>query len=234
MVSNKGRIQLVFKDKKRLLKQRGLEQSYISVCILKKNYRVHRLVAETFLNPESSEHVLVNHKDGVKSNNLLENLEWVTHQGNSIDRYQRNSLKLQNDQKNNLNSYFHLNLSKEEFDKQEWKVIPLLDNSFFASNKGMVKRIIYNKDGSIKKEYFKLAERTPLGYFVCRLSNGSPNTKNLKQVYRGIHTLVALAWLENPFNKNTVNHKDKNPANNRLENLEWATQLEQNYHKNNN
>jgi hypothetical protein len=35
-----------------------------------------------------------------------------------------------------------------------------------------------------------------------------------------------LAFLENPENKEQVNHKDKNPKNNNLKNLEWCTSQE--------
>lgn len=45
------------------------------------NHRVHRLVAESFIeNPEGKR--TINHKDGNKQNNCAWNLEWATHQEN--------------------------------------------------------------------------------------------------------------------------------------------------------
>ena len=45
-----------------------------------------------------------------------------------------------------------------------------------------------------------------------------------------IHRLVAIAFIENPYNKKTVNHKDGNKLNNHVSNLEWATRSEQELH----
>lgn len=62
------------------------------------------------------------------------------------------------------------------------------------------------------------------GYLQVRV------TDNGKVYTRRVHRLVAIAFIENPLNKETVNHKDGNKVNNDVNNLEWNTIKENVYH----
>ena len=63
------------------------KDGYLSVTLSvngnDKNYLIHRLVAEAFINkPNTDDYLEVNHKDMNRKNNHVENLEWTTHQIN--------------------------------------------------------------------------------------------------------------------------------------------------------
>ena len=65
-------------------------EGYLRVILFsngkRKRFFVHRLVAETFI-PNSENKPQVNHKDGNKQNNNVENLEWVTCSENGLHYY---------------------------------------------------------------------------------------------------------------------------------------------------
>lgn len=60
----------------------GYLQTNLTVNKKNKTYKVHRLVCIAFL-PKDPERNVVNHVDGNKRNNKLENLEWCTYKENT-------------------------------------------------------------------------------------------------------------------------------------------------------
>lgn len=66
--------------------------------------------------------------------------------------------------------------------------------------------------------------KTNSGYIQVRLYN------NKKYYYRYLHRLIATAFLPNPNNYRTVNHINGNKLDNRISNLEWASDETQQRH----
>lgn len=83
MVSNLGRVKTAKTG--RILQPIVDHRGYERVCLFKtdrdRRYRVHRLVAITFI-PNLDNKPQVNHIDGNKRNNRVSNLEWVTNDEN--------------------------------------------------------------------------------------------------------------------------------------------------------
>lgn len=70
---------------------------------------------------------------------------------------------------------------------------------------------------STKSNKFLKPNITPQGYKSVELFNNNGSKRLL------IHRLVAQAFIPNPENFPQVNHKDENPSNNSMDNLEWCT-----------
>lgn len=84
-ISNLGRIRNI--ETGRVLKQFVNRNGYRQVSVSlggrnnKKIFKIHKAVAETFIsNPDNKP--IINHKDGDKTNNNVDNLEWTTYSEN--------------------------------------------------------------------------------------------------------------------------------------------------------
>lgn len=104
----------------------------------------------------------------------------------------------------------------EYIEGEEWKILEE-HKEYSVSNLGRVKNNITNlllKPTTNNNGYFKI------GFWI----------NNVKKHFY-LHRLVAKYFVENKENKNIVNHKDGNRQNNNVNNLEWVTQSENNWHK---
>lgn len=59
---------------------------YRHTILNRKNRNIHRVIAETFI-PNPNNLPCVNHKDGNKQNNRVDNLEWCTHSENMLHSF---------------------------------------------------------------------------------------------------------------------------------------------------
>jgi len=82
-VSNTGLIKNIKRNK--ILATRTTYDKYLRINLNKngnkKTFKIHRLVADAFI-PNPHNKPTVNHIDGNKQNNMLDNLEWMTFKDN--------------------------------------------------------------------------------------------------------------------------------------------------------
>lgn len=113
-----------------------------------------------------------------------------------------------------------------------WKDIEGWEGKYQVSNYGNVKsvhrKINYKFKGTPKTRIMheKIIKKA-VNKFGYEYVNFTDNYKAKK--YK-VHRLVAQAFIPNPLNKKTVNHIDGNKLNNCVDNLEWATYIENQHH----
>lgn len=107
--------------------------------------------------------------------------------------------------------------------KEVWKDIKGFEGYYEVSSFGRVRskaRMVKRGDGISMtftgKELAPYSNKKRNGYCYVYL-----RVKG-KKYPKFVHRLVAEAFLPNPNNLSQINHKDENPKNNRLDNLEWC------------
>ena len=97
---------------------------------------------------------------------------------------------------------------------EEWRPIENFEEFYEISSFGRIRRI--HKDPRVQK-YKILTLDTLRGYKKVTLYKFGVGYKFQ------VHRLVAKTFIPNPNSLPQVNHKDENPSNNNVENLEWCT-----------
>ena len=98
----------------------------------------------------------------------------------------------------------------------EWRDTYIYGEQYEVSNTGIVRNKV---TGHIISQ-----QEDKKGYLRVRLSLHD------KKATAKVHRLVATAFIPNPEGKPQVNHKDTDKHNNRVGNLEWATNSENQIH----
>ena len=104
-----------------------------------------------------------------------------------------------------------------------WKDIKEYEGYYQVSNFGNVKALTRKiPSGRTENHAYNILQEHLMRFCVGKYCQVHLS-KEGKTVPKLVHRLVAEAFIPNPNNFPCINHKDENPKNNCVENLEWCT-----------
>lgn len=104
-----------------------------------------------------------------------------------------------------------------DLDGEKWRTVDF-NNKVRVSNFGRVSYEDHRQKDTIKIKLSKQS-KTEFDYLIVNVYDSIKN----KRVYKKVHRLVAICFINNPNNLLEVNHKDCNKENNHVNNLEWLS-----------
>lgn len=102
--------------------------------------------------------------------------------------------------------------------KEEWRKIEGYKDWYLVSNLGRLKTLNWKNS---KKERVMKPALDGSGYLRTMLKSDDGKFHTIK-----VHRIVAKTFIDNPINKETVNHINLIKSDNRVSNLEWMTRSE--------
>lgn len=231
-VSNMGRILTTSRSIKRILgtylNQYGYELVRLTKNKQMKRYLVHRLVGQHFIeNPNN--YPIIHHKNNIKNHNYVKNLSWATDKENSEfawkDKrhkrtYNKGLVFFNKEIRSVPNDYIDKNFKPND---EIWVNVKNFESRYKISNYGRVKTIYKCGEKFLKPRICLIhANKKPL--LVTLHKNGEKG-----QPYT-LHKLVAIHFIPNPQNLETINHINGDKFNNKVNNLEWLSRQDNTRH----